>query len=160
MYNVFDYCISITSCNWNCNLHLGTYQNVSQNSHLKKLQQFRDQKPCISGIWTDFLEFVSSMMFFSSSEIPEVSESLHFISLGEGIYPKGHTSPGKWPIVYVLKTSSDKIIYWIGRYSFLLVFSMSKNPKGLWFYILIKSSVLNLSQFFDIIKPRRKEYLA
>ena len=72
---------------------------------------------------------------FFSSEIPEVSESLHFISLGEGIPPKGHTSPGKWPIVYVLKTSSDKIIYWLGRYSFLLGFIMSKNPKGLRFYI-------------------------
>ena len=58
-------------------------------------------------------------------------------------------------IISVLKTSSDKIIYWLGRYSFLL----SKPPKGLWFYILCKSSVRNLSRFFDIIKLRRKEYL-
>ena len=67
----------------------------------------------------------------------------------------------------VLKTGSDKIIYWLGRYSFFLGFIMSKNPKGLWFSILIKISVCNLSRlkvwfifgFFDIIKPRRKEYL-
>jgi len=54
---------------------------------------------------------------------------------------------------------SDKIIYWLGRYSSLLGFIMSKNPKGLWLYILIESSVCNLSCFFDMIKPRRKECL-
>ena len=59
----------------------------------------------------------------------------------------------------VLKTGSDKIIDWLGRYYFLLGFNMAKNPKDLWFYILIESSVRNLSHFFDIIKPRRKEYL-
>jgi len=48
---------------------------------------------------------------------------------------------------------------WLVRYSLLLGFIMSKNPKGLWFYILIESSVCNLSCFFDMIKPRRKEYL-
>ena len=31
----------------------------------------------------------------------------------------------------VLKTGSDKIIYWLCRFSFLLGFSMSKNPRGL-----------------------------
>ena len=86
--------ISITSCNWNCNLQLGTYRNVSQDSHLKNLQQFWYQTPCRSDICTNFLQF------FFTSEIPEVSESLHFISLVEGISPKGHTSPGKRPIVY------------------------------------------------------------
>ena len=55
----------------------------------------------------------------------------------------------------LLKTGSDKIIYWLGRYSFLLDIFKSKKWKGLWFYILIESSVLNLLHFFY----RRKEYL-
>ena len=38
----------------------------------------------------------------------------------------------------LISEGSDKIIYWIGRYSFLLGFITSKNPKDLWFYILIK----------------------
>ena len=46
-----------------------------------------------------------------------------------------------------LKTGSDKIIYWLGRYSFLLGVIMSKKPKGLWFYVLIESSVRKLSHF-------------
>ena len=46
---------------------------------------------------------------------------------------------------------SDKMIHRLGRYSFLLGFIM--------YYILIKSSVRNLSHFYDIIKPRRKDYL-
>ena len=55
----------------------------------------------------------------------------------------------------LLKTGSDKIIYWLSRYSFLLGFIMSKK---LGFYIVIKSSVWNLSRFLDMI-IRRKEYL-
>jgi hypothetical protein len=50
---------------------------------------------------------------------------------------------------HLLKTGSDKMIYWLGRYSFILGFIMSKNPKF---------SMQPLT-FFDIIKPRRKEYL-
>ena len=38
----------------------------------------------------------------------------------------------------VLKMVSDKIIYWLGRYSFIMGFIMSKKLKGLWFYILSK----------------------
>ena len=56
-------------------------------------------------------------------------------------------------------SGSDKIIYWLSGYSFPLGFIMSKNPKGLWFYILIKSSVRNLLHFFDITNPRRTENL-
>ena len=47
-----------------------------------------------------------------------------------------------------LKTGLDKIIYWLGRFSFLLGFIMPKEPKGLWFHLLIKSLVCNLSRFF------------
>ena len=39
----------------------------------------------------------------------------------------------------LLKTSSDMIIYWLSIYSFLVGFFMSKQAKGLWFHILIKS---------------------
>ena len=62
-------------------------------------------------------------------------------------------------ILALLKTGSSKIIYWLFRFSCLMGFIMSKNPKGLWFHLLIKSSVRNLSRCFDIIKPRRKENL-
>ena len=38
----------------------------------------------------------------------------------------------------MLKTRSDKIVYWLCRFSFLLGFITSKNPKRLWFYLQIK----------------------
>ena len=47
----------------------------------------------------------------------------------------------------LLKAGSDKIIYWLGRYSFPLGLIMSKKTR-LWFYILIESSVCNLERFF------------
>ena len=76
-------------------------------------------------------------------------ESHRKLAIGEAFYY----------ILLLLKTGSEKIIYWLSRYSFHLGFIMSKNPKGLWYYILIKSSVSNLSLFFDMIKPKRKDHL-
>ena len=38
-----------------------------------------------------------------------------------------------WSFRYNLKTGSNKMIYWHGRYSFIVGFIISKNPKGLWF---------------------------
>ena len=61
----------------------------------------------------------------------------------------------KTPLVNtVLKIGSDKIIYWLCRFSFYLGFIVSKKPK--WFVILSShtSSERNLSCFFDIIKPK------
>ena len=56
--------------------------------------------------------------------------------------------------LHLLKTSSDKIIYWSGRYSFHLGFIMSKTTKGLWFSILIKCSVGNNLFFYKTQKER------
>ena len=50
-------------------------------------------------------------------------------------------------ILALLKMGSSKIIYWLFRFSFLMGCIMSKNPKGSWFHLLIKSSVHNLSRF-------------
>ena len=47
-------------------------------------------------------------------------------------------------------------VYWLGKFFFLLGFIMSKNPKGLWLNLLIKTLVCNLSCFFDIINPGGK----
>ena len=58
----------------------------------------------------------------------------------------------------LLNIGSDKVIYWIGRYFSLLSFILSKQTKVFWFFILIKSSINNLSRFLDVIKPKRKEY--
>ena len=56
-----------------------------------------------------------------------------------------------------LMTGSDKIMYWLDRYSFLLGFIMSKNSKCFWIYILIKSSVRNFSQFYFWLHKTQKE---
>jgi hypothetical protein len=37
-----------------------------------------------------------------------------------------------------LKAGSEKIVFWLCRFSILLGFIMSKNLSGLWFYLLIK----------------------
>ena len=37
-----------------------------------------------------------------------------------------------------LKAGSEKIVYWLCRFSILLGFVMSKKLRGLWFYLLIK----------------------
>ena len=55
-------------------------------------------------------------------------------------------------------TGSDMIIYWLGRYSFLLGFIMSKNMIGcVLLNFWLESKITNL--FFDIIKPRWKDYI-
>ena len=45
----------------------------------------------------------------------------------------------------------------VDKYSFLLGFIMSKNSKCFWFYILIKSSVRNFSQFYFWLHKSQKE---
>ena len=63
-----------------------------------------------------------------------------------------HSQTALWPIwlfvfcqilqnwnLILLKTGSDKVIYWLkfSRSSLILGFIISNKPKGLWFYILI-----------------------
>ena len=59
----------------------------------------------------------------------------------------------------ILKTGSGKIIYWLCRFSFLLGFNMSKKVRSCVLNIQLGYKITNLLGFFDIIKPRRKEYL-
>ena len=58
----------------------------------------------------------------------------------------------------VLKTGSDKIIHWLGRYSSPGFYYVKKTRK-VWDFILL-SKVQYVCTFFDIIKPRRREYLS
>ena len=51
-------------------------------------------------------------------------------------------------------------VYRLSRYSLLLGFIMSKNPKGLWFYVLIESSVCYSSRFFEEYFPSQSIILS
>ena len=58
----------------------------------------------------------------------------------------------------VLKTGSDEIIHWIGRYSFLMGFIMSKNIRGCILNFRLEYKIINFLVFFDIFnkKPEGK----
>ena len=51
-------------------------------------------------------------------------------------------------ILYLLKTGSDKIIYWLGRCSFLLFFIMSKKK-----FVIIYCTGVIITFFFSIFNP-------
>ena len=52
---------------------------------------------------------------------------------------------------------SDKIIYSLDRYSFLLGFIMPKNVRGNILNFELEYKLTDLFRFFNIKRPRRKE---
>ena len=65
---------------------------------------------------------------------------------------------GGFLLLLLLKTGSDKIVFWLSRYSFHLGFIISKkNTKSLWYCILIKSSVRTQPLTFFRLDQTQKE---
>ena len=63
-------------------------------------------------------------------------------------------------VCYVLKTRSEKIVYWFCRFSILLGFFMSKKQERLRSELLSEDKITNLLGFLTyLIKPRRIENL-
>ena len=104
------------------------------------------------------LEWLCPLWFFFSklSEIDPCEKRTRWASLAQFFY--GLALVENLMAFYLVKQACGNDIL-APVYSFLVDFFMSKKPKGWWCYILIESSVRNLSHFFDIIKLRKKEYL-